>query len=738
MSELLIELFSEEIPARMQARAAEDLRSLVVKGLAEAGIAAGEGEAHATPRRLALVLSGLARKAEDVVEERKGPRVGAPDKALEGFLRAAGLGSIGEAEVVNDPKKGDFYVARIEKTGRATRDILAELVPDVIARFPWPKSMRWGSGKLAWVRPLQGIVCIFDGKVVPFEVAGIESGATTRGHRFLAPEAFGVADFKDYRRGLKAAKVLLDARERAEEIAAQARKLAQEAGLRLVEEPRLLEENAGLVEWPVVLMGRFREEFLEVPPEVLMTSMKAHQKCFSLWDPKTGKLASRFILVSNMKATDKGAAIIAGNERVIEARLSDARFFWRQDLARRLEPMHFELKSVTYHERLGTQWERMERVRELARAIAPAVDAEADKAGRAAELAKADLVSGMVGEFPELQGLMGRYYAEAEKIDGDIAHAIEEHYMPRGAADEVPTRTVSVAVALADKLDLLTGFWAIGDKPTGSGDPYQLRRAALGVIRICIENDLRLGLTERLVVAMRANVLAMLHTLEEGMRQAAMGHWSEDLGAWVDERPSFEEKWDKLIGRLTGNPSPTAREREDVADLLSFFIERLKVYLRDQGARHDLIDAILAVGAQDDIALIVKRLDALGGFLETEDGANLLAGVKRAANILRIEEKKDGAAHDGPVEARLLVEHAERELDEAIAKVELDVRKANDVENFTGAMRALAELRAPVDAFFERVKVNADDAAIRANRLRLLNRIRAATHGVAEFSRIEG
>lgn len=694
MPELLLELFSEEIPARMQQRAAEDLKRLVSEGLKGAGLEIGKAQAYATPRRLCLVIDDVPLMSPAVSEERKGPRVGAPDKAIAGFLRGAGLSSIDEAEVVADPKKGEFYVARINKPGRAAAEIIAEVVPDVCRKFPWPKAMRWGSHDFTWVRPLHGIVCLLDGAVVPFELAGVTAGDTTSGHRFHGKAPFTVKNFEDYGTKLYDARVLLPTSERAASIAEQAEALAEEAGLELVADEALTFENAGLTEWPTVLMGTFEDAFLEVPPECLTTSMRAHQKCFSLRDPKTGKLANRFLLVTNLVATDGGEQIIAGNEKVIRARLSDAKFFWDQDLKKPLDEMRVGLANVTFHEKLGTQADRVERIAELAAELAESVDAPKEDARRAAQLSKADLLSEMVGEFPELQGLMGRYYAEKAGTKPAIARAIEEHYKPKGAGDTVPTEPVSIAVALADKLDTLVGFWAIDEKPTGSGDPYQLRRAALGVIRIVLENDLRVGLASVLAIGDR--------TFRES-----------DAG-----QVGVPERW--------------------IPDLLSFFADRLKVHLREEGVRHDLIDAVFALEGQDDLALIVKRVEALSEFLETDDGENLLAGAKRAANILAIEEKKEGRTFEGAPDGRLLVEPEERGLEAAIAKVKFDTRAAIDVENFSGAMRALAELREPVDAFFEKVKVNDDDPKVRENRLKLLSEIRAATLTVADFSKIAG
>jgi glycyl-tRNA synthetase beta chain len=722
MSELLLELFSEEIPARMQAQASADLKRLVLEGLKASGLAPKSAEAYATPRRLVLHLTGLAQKSADVMEERKGPRVGAPEQAIQGFLRGAGLKSVEDATVVEDGKKGSYYLARIGKPGRVTSAILAEVVPDCVAKFPWQKSMRWGTGTTRWVRPLQSIVCLFDGKVVAFEIEGVKAGASTRGHRFHGNAPFAVKNFEDYGRKLKEHKVLLPATERSAWIAEQAQALAAGAKLQLVEDQGLLNENAGLTEWPTVLMGTFEKEFLSVPAECLMTAMKNHQKCFSVKDAK-GKLANRFLAVSNLIAADGGKQIVEGNEKVIRARLSDAKFFWDQDLKRKLEPMRLELAGIKFHDKLGTQAERVERITELARQIAGAVDAEPDLAGRAAQLCKADLVSGMVGEFPELQGLMGRYYATAEHMNPKIAQALEEHYKPKGAGDSVPKEPVSIAVALADKLDTLVGFWAIGEKPTGSGDPYQLRRAALGVIRIVLENDLRLPLTLR--------IQSGLKLLESSAKPGTI-RTDRSIG-----KATFVDGQSDSTESSTYTPIPTVKGRV-IDDLLSFFADRLKVHLREEGMRHDLIDAVFSLGGQDDLALIVKRVEALSDFLKSDDGANLLAGAKRAANILRIEEKKDGTTFEGAPDPKDFHHDEEKHLAVAIAKTQKDASGAIAVENFSGAMSALADLRKPVDAFFEKVTVNAPDAKVRENRLKLLAQIRAATLTVADFSKIEG
>ena len=797
MSELLIELFSEEIPARMQVRASEDLKRLVGEGLTAAGLTIATARAFSTPRRLALVIDGLPAMSPAISDERKGPRVGAPEQAIAGFLKAAGIASITEAEIIKDDKKGDYYVARIDKPGRKAADIVAELIPAVLAKFPWPKSMRWGTGTFQWVRPLQSIICLLDGKVVPFEIAGIASGHTTRGHRFHGNTSFKVKSFDDYVTQLTAHKVMLDPAARMATIQEAAHAAAKAAKLQLVEDDALVAENAGLTEWPVVLMGSFDKEFLDVPGEVLTTSMKQHQKCFSVRDPKTKKLANKFVLVSNLTATDGGAQIVSGNEKVIRARLSDAKFFWDQDLKKPLDEMANDLAGITFHEKLGTQKDRVERIAELAAQIAGAVDAEPQDARRAAQLAKADLVSGMVGEFPELQGLMGRYYAEKSGAKPDIARAIELHYKPKGPTDVVPKEedgdSVAIAVALADKLDTLVGFWAINEKPTGSGDPYQLRRAALGIIRIVLENDLRIELARRLQ-------RLVYRTLYSYIGRAAAPHYSEltpsdfgfdadghltitnpdkyapfDYSHSIEEtlirydlKPPFDEYdpalnhlWNSrriMLGMLIATDFNScsiddkshkeilkrSRDwfgelRDGIAtDLLSFFADRLKVHLKEKGARHDLIDAVFALPGQDDLALIVKRVEALGAFLATDDGANLLAGVKRASNILSIEEKKDKTTFSGEPEGELLAEPAERALASAIAKAKFDTNAAIAVENFTGAMNALAELRAPVDAFFDKVTVNVADPALRQNRLKLLSEIRAATLNVADFTRISG
>ena len=670
----------------MQARAREDLARLLGNALGEAGLEFNEIKTFATPRRLTTVVEGLPARSPDIREERKGPRIDAPDAAIKGFLKSTGLASADQAER-RDDKKGAYYVALLERPGRATAEVIAEIMLELVKSFPWPKSMRWGIGRLRWVRPLQSIICLLDGKVVPFEVDGIRSGKETRGHRFMAHEPFKVRRFKDYEEKLRDAKVILDGDERARIILEGARKVAAKDGLTLLEDEALLAENRGLTEWPVVLLGSFDEEFLSVPPEVLATSMKAHQKCFSL-RKKDGAIANRFIVVANLEASDKGKAIVAGNERVIRARLADAKFFFEQDRKVMLPDRVPKLKEIVFHEKLGSQYERVQRVWRLARELAPLVGADPDLAERAAILAKADLVSLMVGEFPELQGVMGRYYALDQEENEAVADAIAAHYKPLGASDDVPREPVAIAVALADKLDMLVGFWAIDEKPTGSKDPYALRRAALGVIRIVLENDLRLRLKEYLLT-----------------HQATA-------------------KFDPAVHNLADR-------------LLSFFADRLKVHLRDQGARHDLVDAVFALGG-DDLLIIVRRVEALGRFLDTEDGEHLLIGATRAINILRIEEKKDSRTYDESPDPTLFKRPEEKALAKAVDAVEKGSAAAITREDFEAAMAEMAKLRTPVDEFFDHVTVNATDPGLRANRLRLLNRIRATTLTVADFSKIEG
>ena len=683
MAELLLELLSEEIPARMQARAREDLARLLGQALGQAGLEYKAIRTFATPRRLTAVVDGLPARSPDLREEKKGPRVDAPEAAIKGFLKSAGLSSVDQAERRED-KKGAFYVALIEKPGRATAKLVAEIVPGLVLNFPWPKSMRWGSGKFRWVRPLHSVLCLFDAKVVRFEIEGIKSGKETRGHRFMAPGRFAVKGFADYAKKLRAAKVVLDGEERARRILDGARALAKKEKLTLVEDEALLDENAGLTEWPVALMGAFDEDFLSVPPEVLATAMKAHQKCFALRNGE--KLVNRFILFANLEAKGGGKAVVAGNERVIAARLADAKFFFDQDRKVMLPDRVLKLKEITFHEKLGSQYERVQRLWKRAREIAPLVGADPDLAERAAILAKADLVSGMVGEFPELQGVMGRYYALDQEEDPSVADAIGAHYKPLGPSDEVPREPVAVAAALADKLDMLAGFWAIDEKPTGSKDPYALRRAALGVIRIVLENGVRLP----------------------------------------------------LLRQFRSHPQGDDNSREETArNLLAFFADRLKVHLKEQGARHDLVDAVFALGG-DDLLMIVRRVEALGRFLDTEDGEHLLVGTERAINILRIEEKKDGVRYDQVPDPNLLKRPEEKALAKAVDEVEREAAASVAREDFAGAMSEMAKLRVPVDEFFDFVTVNTQEADLRANRLRLLARVRATTLTVADFSKIEG
>ena len=686
MPDLLIELFSEEIPARMQAKAREDLKKLVTDGLVEAGLTYASAGALSTPRRLCLTIDGLTAQSQPVREERKGPKTDAPEKALEGFLRSTGL-TLDQLEI-RDDKKGQVYFAVVEKPGRSAAEIIAEVLEATIRNFPWPKSMRWGTGNLRWVRPLHSILCILSdeggAEVVDLDVDGITSGNTTRGHRFMAPAEFSVTSFEDYTIKLKAAKVVLDSAEREAMIWSDASNMAFARGLELVEDKGLLAEVAGLVEWPVVLLGDIAEDFLGLPPEVLQTSMKEHQKFFSVRNPKTGRIEA-FVTVANRETADHGATILKGNLKVLFARLSDAKFFWENDLrmvkADGLEGMAAGLSNVTFHNKLGSQADRIARIAALAAELALTVGADAALATQAAKVAKADLRSAMVGEFPELQGVMGGYYARAQGLPEAVAEACKGHYAPLGPSDAVPTEPVSVAVALADKIDTLTGFWAIDEKPTGSKDPFALRRAALGVIRLVLTNDLRISLQE-----------------------------------------TFEK----------------ANSDADAQDLLTFFHDRLKVFLKDQNIRHDVIDAVLAMGGNDDLTLVVKRAQALEATLKTEDGANLIQGYKRAANILAQAEEKDGVEYSFGAEIKFAETDEERALFAALEAAEAIIAPAMKDEDFAAAMSAMASLRAPIDAFFTAVQVNAESEIVRRNRLNLLSKIRQICLSVADLAKIEG
>jgi len=757
MPDLLLELFSEEIPARMQRQAADDLKRLVTNALVDRNLLYEGAQAFATPRRLTLHVVGLPAAQPNLREERKGPRVGAPDAAIQGFLKSAGLARIEDAKIERDAKKGEFYVATIVKPGRSTKDAVAEIIPEVIRAFPWPKSMRWGAASvkpdaLRWVRPLRGVVATLGAphdatEVVPLKIDGVASSDVTWGHRFMAPEPIRVRRFEDYSEALLKAKVLLDPERRKAIILADAKHLAFAQGLELIEDEALLEEVAGLVEWPVALMGEFEREFLDIPAEVIRAAIRANQKCFVLTDAD-GRLANKFILVANLVARDGGAAIAAGNARVVRARLADARHFYETDLAplpdyrdKAEKPLDqrlakLEALGIVFHERLGAQAERIDRIENLARELSPQVGADAELAARAAKLAKADLVTEMVGEFPELQGVMGRYYARAQGEEPSVANAVGDHYRPQGPNDRIPDAPVSIAVALADKLDTLGGFWAIDEKPTGSKDPYALRRAALGVIRIVLENRLRLPLANLLSAAIWGALLDVEFTRED---EAEAVLRSLEKRGYL-RGPQLEEIV-ATYERAAARPliPDDAQLRETTANLIAFFADRLKVYLRDKGARHDLIDAVFALPGQDDLLLIVRRVEALGRLLDTEDGANLLTGYRRAANILRVEERRDGpGAFSGKHDPNLLVLPAEKDLADALAAAGAAARERIAREDFEGAMRALAALRAPVDDFFLYVTVNADDLALRLNRLRLLGELRDAVHAVADFSKVAG
>ena len=754
MPQLLLELFCEEIPARMQAKAEADLGQALTGALNASGLSYGSVETLSGPRRLTVIIDDVAQKSDDVREERRGPKVGAPEKAVEGFLRGAGLTSIDQAEIQSDPKKGEFYVAVIQTPGRHAEEIIAEAVPNIVRGFHWPKSMRWGRGDLRWVRPLQRVVCVFGGAVVPFELEGLASGNETEGHRVHGRGPFKVTTGEDYKAKLEGeGHVRLSRAARKELIAKDARKVCTDAGLELVEDEGLLEEVTGLAEWPVVLLGKMDPGFLDLPSEVIQLSMRAHQKYFAVRNPKTGGLAPNFVVVANISAKDGGVKIAEGNARVLSARLNDARFFWDNDLETPLAKMGEKLTTIEFKKELGSLADKVERVAALARELAPKVGADPDLAEKAARLSKSDLVSEMVYEFPELQGVMGRYYALRQDEDARVADAIRDHYKPQGPSDQVPSEPVSVAVALADKLDTLVGFWAIDEKPTGSKDPFALRRAALGVVRILLENGVRLPLLNLLtdefaLLPTRLNssfdylrslyengpfendcpIVAeeeFVRAISEFKRRVQFAH-TKEIQMFFD--------WDAFDKNMRLEISCAATKSDD---LLSFFADRLKQYLRDQGRRYDLIDAVFALG-EDNFVAMTKRVDALSAFLETEDGANLLAGFKRASNILKAEEKKDGISYQGLVNADLLAENEEKDLFAALKNGETKTSAALATEDFGAAMAAMSNLRGPIDAFFDRVTVNADDVAVRQNRLYLLAQIRSVLGRVADFTRIEG
>lgn len=754
MPELLIELFSEEIPARMQGFARDTLRKMVTDGLVEAGLTYGHAQAFSTPRRLVLVLDGLSTESPTLREERKGPAVTAPEAAVQGFLRSTGL-TLDQLEK-RDDKKGQVWFAVIEKPGRAAPEIVAEVLEKTIRSFPWPKSMRWGNGTLKWVRPLHSILCLLSddtgASVVDLDIDGIKAGATTAGHRFMAPDRFAVTGFADYAAKLKAAKVVLDSSEREAMIWHDATQLAFAQGLDLVEDKGLLTEVAGLVEFPVALMGAIAEDFLHLPPEVLQTSMREHQKFFSVKNPKTGRIEG-FVTVANRETADHGATILKGNLKVLSARLSDARFFWEHDLrvvkTEGLEGMGAGLANVTFHNKLGSQKARIDRIAALAREIAPLVGADPDQAAKAALVVKSDLRSAMVGEFPELQGLMGSYYARAQGLSEEIATACKGHYSPLGPSDAVPSEPVTVAVALADKIDTLTGFWAIDEKPTGSKDPFALRRAALGVIRLVLGNGLRVGLGR--VVSKIFNQRANIATLGDWVRETELEQEetksalyealiNEDLASYAE---GHEAKLAELASSFLGGVKPTpskhhGQARQSSSDLLSFFHDRLKVFLKDEGIRHDVIDAVLAMPGNDDLTLVVKRAEALSAFLKTEDGTNLIQGFKRANNILTQAEAKDGVEYSFGADVKFAEVEAERALFAALDAAEAALAPAMQAEDFATAMAEMAKLRAPIDAFFTAVQINAENPIVRRNRLNLLSRIRQICQSVADLTKLDG
>ncbi|WP_439472163.1 glycine--tRNA ligase subunit beta [Brevundimonas sp.] len=769
MPQLLLELFSEEIPARMQQGAARDLERMVADRLKAAGLSYEALTTYGGPRRLTLVIDGLPSATPDREEELKGPKATAPEQALEGFLRKTGLTR--EQLVERD----GVLFAVISQKGQSTAALIPAMVDQIVRTFPWPKSMRWGSGTLRWVRPLKRIVALFDGAVVPFEIDGIESGDLTEGHRFLGSgQPFTVKDFADYRQKLEREFVLLDVADRKLRILEAARKVCADKGLALVDDDGLLDEVAGLAEWPTPILGGMDPQFLALPPEVVRLSMKVHQKYFAVRDPAKHGLAPHFVVVANVEASDGGKALAAGNSRVLSARLNDARFFWDEDQKVGFEPWLKKLEGVTFHAKLGTLAERVERIAALAREIAPLVGADPDQAETAARLSKADLASGMVSEFPELQGIMGGYYARAFGQPDAIADAIRDHYKPQGPGDSVPTAPLTVAVSLADKLDTLVGFFAIDEKPTGSKDPFALRRAALGVIRLVLENDKAISLVELLrghTVRVWVDAITrqyrslprlmpfdlydvvqtkdgfdmsfgvgstVLHSLDaenpDEFVAAAFGDFEEDEAVHFLEVP--REAPVRLHSDTPRRADLLAR-RDVVENLLAFFADRLTVLLRDQGQRHDLVAAVFALG-DDDLVRIVRRVEALDAFLATDDGANLLAGYKRASNILKAEEKK-GELPTGMVETGLPDQPEEEStLAFAAAAAATAVDAALETEDFAAAMRALAALRAPVDAFFEKVMVNSDVPSERDNRLKLLGQVRAVMGRVADFGQIAG
>jgi glycyl-tRNA synthetase beta chain len=735
MPQFLLELFSEEIPARMQKRGADDLKKLLMDALIKAGFMPTGIATFSAPRRLTAVVEGLPERTADVSEERKGPKVGSPEQALAGFLRAAGLDNIGQARIVPDAKKGDYYAADIVKARRATPDIIAAIIPDIIRNFPWPKSMRWGEGTLRWVRPLHRIVAVFDGEIVPFDVDGIVAGNVSEGHRFHGNGPFPVRNYDDYAAKLSASHVVLDRDERKQRIAADARTLCQARNLELVEDEGLLEEVCGLVDEPHVIMGDMDPAFLDLPPEVIRLTLRVNQKYFVVRDPATGKLAPHFIVVSNVAATDGGKLIALGNARVLAARLNDARYFWDLDRKTALQDRVAKLDTLVFHEKLGSVGDKVRRIVELAGQIAPLVGADVETAQRAALLCKADLTTEMVGEFPELQGVMGRYYAQHGDEPANIANAMRDHYKPVGPSDNVPTEPVAVAVAVADKLDSLVGFFAIGEKPTGSGDPFALRRAALGVIRIIRENGYRLGLLNSLGGVLGA-IFGQINAI------LALDDVASILDADVSDKvtkAAVQQVLNENTLRRKIASSPIGHERafELANELLSFILDRLRVTLRDEGFAPDILEAAFAI-QDDDINRIVARVTALSTFLKTEDGKNLSAGYKRASNILKAEDKKGALPDAFAIDAKALELKEEMALNDALAHVQAQLPSLLEAENFDGAMTALSTLRAPVDAFFEAVHVNDPDPAKRLNRLAMLAALRDATLQVADFEKIAG